>query len=574
MGAQRELSEWLKNPSAEERARELERVQAKMHSPPYLMHKFWARRPWTVFRRIIGDFTRPRSIILDPFAGGGVTLVEGLILRRKVVAVDLNPLATFIMRHEVAPLDIPKFKKAVERIKASLEPVMNELYRVKCPKCDSNAVAEWTEYNGEHPVLIKLRCGCGFHGTKVPENSDMSLIPTEAYKEIYKEIPIVRIPEGEKTRDLLKRGYKYFHELFSARNLAALALLRKEILAEGDTTVRSFLRFTLSSTLKWASKLSHRRGEIVEGWAMHAFWVYPRWLEINVWRQFLRRVDAVIRGKTYTNKYIGNYAVEARDFKELERGDATYMIIEGDARKIPLPDESIDAVITDPPYGGNVNYAELSDYFLWFDGKLAPKSEEIIINRARGLSLSEYERGLSEVFRECHRVLKDESPLISTFNSKDMRIVAAFIAALRQAGFKYVATSCQPYLKVYETTFHALQVDAMPFDFVFIFRKSNKKCAKQQESNLSEILHELREKLEECKKEKATEREFRERTYPYLIDYIVNFSVEDARILAEEYEYMIKRERKHFSKIRKEVVKRRMSKNEQAIPTGFDGKGS
>jgi len=30
-----------------------------------------------------------------------VTLVEGLILRRKVVAVDLNPLATFIMRHEV-----------------------------------------------------------------------------------------------------------------------------------------------------------------------------------------------------------------------------------------------------------------------------------------------------------------------------------------------------------------------------------------------------------------------------------------------------------------------------------------
>ena len=64
MGAQRELGEWLKNPSAEERARELERVQAKMHSPPYLMHKFWARRPWTVFRRIIGDFTRPRLSLI------------------------------------------------------------------------------------------------------------------------------------------------------------------------------------------------------------------------------------------------------------------------------------------------------------------------------------------------------------------------------------------------------------------------------------------------------------------------------------------------------------------------------
>ena len=60
--------------------------------------------------------------------------------------------------------------------------------------------------------------------------------------------------------------------------------------------------------------------------------------------------------------------------------------------------KNYDCVITDPPYAGNVNYAELSDFFYvwlrlslksnysWFTPEYTPKIEEIIENRIRGKS--------------------------------------------------------------------------------------------------------------------------------------------------------------------------------------------
>jgi hypothetical protein len=109
-------------------------IKATVHTPVYTMHKFWARRPWIVFRKLILLFTRPGDIILDPFAGGGVTLVEGLITRRRVIAIDLNPLAVKIMKYEVMPLNVELYRKAVKRLKEILEPVAAELYKAKCPK--------------------------------------------------------------------------------------------------------------------------------------------------------------------------------------------------------------------------------------------------------------------------------------------------------------------------------------------------------------------------------------------------------------------------------------------------------
>ena len=71
-------------------------VVAKPHTPVYKMHRYFARRPWSVFRSLVEHYSNPGSIVLDPFCGGGVTVVEGLRLGRKVIGVDINPLATFI----------------------------------------------------------------------------------------------------------------------------------------------------------------------------------------------------------------------------------------------------------------------------------------------------------------------------------------------------------------------------------------------------------------------------------------------------------------------------------------------
>ena len=51
-------------------------VIAAIHTPPYKIHRYFARRPWNVFKNLIETFSDQNNIILDPFCGGGVTIYE------------------------------------------------------------------------------------------------------------------------------------------------------------------------------------------------------------------------------------------------------------------------------------------------------------------------------------------------------------------------------------------------------------------------------------------------------------------------------------------------------------------
>ena len=84
--------------------------------------------------------------------------------------------------------------------------------------------------------------------------------------------------------------------------------------------------------------------------------------------------------------------------------DANTMILNQSSDNLRLPDRSVDAVITDPPYGGNVNYGELADYWLvWLDDVM-DKTKEAVINATQGKNLKDYEELLFSVFKECNRV--------------------------------------------------------------------------------------------------------------------------------------------------------------------------
>jgi DNA modification methylase len=70
-------------------------IEAKSHTAPYKVHKYFARRPWNVFSQIISNYSSKNDIILDPFCGGGVTVLEAIKLNRRVIGCDLNPLQLF-----------------------------------------------------------------------------------------------------------------------------------------------------------------------------------------------------------------------------------------------------------------------------------------------------------------------------------------------------------------------------------------------------------------------------------------------------------------------------------------------
>lgn len=131
--------------------------------PIYTMHKWFARRSSSVFRAILLGALKPAGtdimkefykdhtndpdtkgkIILDPFMGGGTTVVEALRLGCKVIGVDLNPVAWFIVKTEVEPVDLQELRSAFDRLAnrivewsgKPLKETLLSLYKTQCPEC-------------------------------------------------------------------------------------------------------------------------------------------------------------------------------------------------------------------------------------------------------------------------------------------------------------------------------------------------------------------------------------------------------------------------------------------------------
>ncbi|HXX72948.1 MAG TPA: DNA methyltransferase [Candidatus Acidoferrales bacterium] len=537
------------------------------------MHKYFARRPWNVFSSLVAQYSSEGEIVLDPFFGGGATLVEALKIRRKAVGVDVNPVAKYVTSMECAPANLPQLASSFDELRARVEGELQALYQTRCSKCGSDAVADWLEWDEKtkRVLLVKLDCP---HCRSIEKHADKrdQTLALQIEQDFGRRVkhgglwfPRTKIPRGDKTDSLLARGLVSFDELFTRRNLLALAILRREILKAKSKAAREFLLFVFSSCLKWASRQSHLRGRIVEGWAMHAYWIYPKSLEMNVWKVFMRRYQAVFRGKKYSNEQIGPYCRFTDDFTELVRGDATCFLLNRDAADLPIPDATVDAVITDPPYGGNVNYAELSDFwYVWLSsGRTIDKKGEAVINRTQEKSIEEYQRHLESVFKECYRVLKRGSYFVSTFNSKDSRIVASFILAASVAGFTLLpdGVKYQAPIRPYATTFHAMQIGAFVGDFIFTFRKdSSQPKLSFDEAEWRRIQAEISQLVDEGVRSGRPEPNVREQAYALLIPFLAKYAVTSAAkcmSAANFFERKIRENDSYLKRTRKELTEKR-----------------
>ena len=139
----------------------------------------------------------------------------------------------------------------------------------------------------------------------------------------------------------------------------------------------------------------------------------------------------------------------------------------GPAQDTDLPTGSVDAIVFDPPYHNNVNYAELSDFFyVWLKRTagyvlgyslmgphLTDKVNEAIASPARfrqeaqgsgksasALATQDYENKMAEIFRECRRVIKPDGIMTVMFTHKSTDAWDALTVALINSGFGITRT--------------------------------------------------------------------------------------------------------------------------------------
>jgi adenine-specific DNA methylase len=347
-------------------------------------------------------------------------------------------------------------------------------------------------------------------GFKAPDDFDAQVFDAAVreFKRLASRLPLPqqRIPRGQETYPrLMNHGYLTFSDMFNERQLLNLGQLLQAIAEIEEANAREFMLLAFSNSLKYNNMFCKYNGAhhfITDIFRTHSYSPSLRPVECNCYDlprgmgAFKSFVNLIIEGKQYCTQPFDRYIeagkprqakfstpVEGRlagVFADLGSA-ANALLLCGSSESLPVPDNCVDAVVTDPPYYGNVQYSELSDFFyVWlrlllkdtyrvFEPECTPKDAEIVRNLRRDQDPESFVRGLTRVFSECRRTLKDQGLMVFTFHHRQATAWAAVLQSILDAGF-YV-TAVYPVNAEMHTSTHILRQAGIEHDAVLVCRK-------------------------------------------------------------------------------------------------------
>lgn len=389
-----------------------------------------------------------------------------------------------------------------------------------CPECgETRALSDYgpeTGYPFETDVVaIEYYCPhCKAHDYKAPDEEDIQLFEKakKDFKSLEMELPIPgqEIPEGYNTNQILNHGYRRFRDLFNERQLLCLGLLLQAINEVEDKSVQMWLQLAFSGMLEMNNmfcRYQQNAYKICNIFFNHAYVPIAMPVENCIWGAklgtgtFNKTIQKILRGKRF-NKNIydlsakklenGRYGsvqifngdvVEANPVTEYSRMDGKHPLLKcSDSRNLDfIPDESVDMVLTDPPYGANVMYSELIDFFhVWnyqssiadqigFTQPVSPKEKEIIVNSVAGKDFQYYQDGITAVLTECHKKVKEDGYLVFSFHDKSLDSWLAVLESIYSAGF--YLKKCYPVQAETRTGAHTSNKNSIGIDLMLVCQK-------------------------------------------------------------------------------------------------------
>ena len=296
---------------------------------------------------------------------------------------------------------------------------------------------------------------------KMPEWEALDCVPSEAYLDMFSDRSKIY-------------GVNYWRDLFSPRQLlchgTSVEIFRELLdeeqqkgeLSELKRAAFGYLALSLDKLLNYNSRMSvwmSTREVVANTFNRHDFafcWSHAEMALLIVGLGYDWAIEQTAKCIKELVELTRPAPLQAQHFVPPPLTITNYS-----AASLDLPNESVDAVVMDPPYYDNVMYAELSDFFyVWlkrtaghiypelFTRALTDKEQEAVANPAqfqgergaRVLAGRAYQERMAAIFTECRRVLKPDGVLTLMFTHKATGAWDALTTGLMEAGFSITAS--------------------------------------------------------------------------------------------------------------------------------------
>jgi hypothetical protein len=311
----------------------------------------------------------------------------------------------------------------------------------RCPNCDvlltksrldqtfETTIDPATNQSWHHlktvPVLIKFRVGSQ-KCDKKPDEDDLSLLKRIAERRFPKEVPVALFPFDDmwEASRLRAKGISSVHHLFTTRAAHIIGAMWRHANQIPDARLRNIVKFWIDSHFANLSIQNRYRPEVSFPYnpMAGAYYIASATAEANPFTEYKNKASRI--NSAFKARYIYENSITST----------------GDCASISIPNDSIDYVFTDPPFGDNYPYAELNFVAeAWHRCITNPTREAVVdrtkVNSAAQKTLSQYQELMRSCFSEYNRVLKPGRWITIVFSNSKNSVWRAIQEALGTSGF-------------------------------------------------------------------------------------------------------------------------------------------
>lgn len=271
---------------------------------------------------------------------------------------------------------------------------------------------------------VPVRINYSYNGKKYeknPDKEDLRLI--KEANDLVKEftVPSDELPSGDNTEQP-KNSHHFtnVHQFYYNRSAIIFSWVMDEA---NNYECSDAIKFVVTSILmKTGSKLHNigfKNGKINLAGAM------PNVLY----------VPSTVAERNIIDLLSGKFNDIAKVYAESPKTENSVLIQCCSATDMNIPENSVDYIFTDPPFGSNINYSELN--FIWesWIGVKTNNISEAIVNKTQGKSLVQYQNLMSECFQQYYHALKPGRWMTVEFHNSLNAVWNAIQEAILRAGF-------------------------------------------------------------------------------------------------------------------------------------------